>query len=179
MRIVGGRYRGHPLKAPKAGTRPTTDRTREAIFNLVLARVDLEGADVVDLFAGSGALGLEALSRGAARATFVEQGAAALRALRANAAALGVTDRCTVVRADVLRFLGELQEGRQAVAVFADPPYALDGLDRLPDLALPLLAAGGVFVLEHDARHDFAGHATLETARRYGSTVVSVFRREG
>lgn len=174
MRIVGGRYRGHPLKAPKSGTRPTTDRTREAIFNLVLARLDLGGARVLDLFAGSGALGLEALSRGAAHATFVEKAGEALRVLRANAATLGVADVCTVHRSDVLRFLEGKPPSGFAV-IFADPPYALAELPRLPDLALPLLAPDGLFVLEHDTTHAFDDHPALVTSRAYGRTVVSLF----
>jgi 16S rRNA (guanine966-N2)-methyltransferase len=174
MRIVGGTHRGHLLKAPKAGTRPTTDRTREAVFNLVLARRPLAGARVLDLFAGSGALGLEALSRGAAHTTFVEQAGAALRVVRENAAALRLADRCTLLRADALRFLASPPAAPYDVA-FADPPYDLPRLAELPDLALPLLAPGGLFVLEHDTAHDFEGHPALETSRAYGRTVVSLF----
>lgn len=179
MRITGGRLRGRLLKAPRAGTRPTTDRTREAIFNLLAARVDLTGRAVMDLFAGSGALGLEALSRGAAHATFVERHGEALRVARANAEALGVADRCAFVRADAFRFLARAPNAKAAAVVFADPPYDLAGLERLPDLVRPLLADDGLFVLEHDARHAFDEHAGFETARAYGRTVVSLFRALG
>jgi 16S rRNA (guanine(966)-N(2))-methyltransferase RsmD len=175
MRIISGTYRGHPLRAPKGATRPTTDRTREAVFNLVQHRVALPGARVLDLFAGSGALGLEALSRGAATATFVEQHRGALGVIRRNAASLGVGERCTVLRADALRFLDAPPEAPYDL-VLADPPYALDALPRLPDLALPLLATDGLLVLEHDATQTFTGHAALETSRAYGQTVVSLFR---
>lgn len=177
MRIIGGTYRGHRLRAPKGATRPTTDRTREAIFNLVQHRLALAGADVLDLFAGSGALGLEALSRGAASATFVEQRGAALGTIRQNAAALGVADRCTVLRADALRFLEGTPDAAYAL-IFADPPYALDALARLPDLALAHLAPDGLFVLEHGPDHAFDDHPALETSRAYGQTVVSLFRAE-
>jgi len=175
MRIVGGTFRGRPLKAPKSGTRPTTDRTREAIFNLVLARRPLAGARVLDLFAGSGALGLEALSRGAAHATFVEQAGAALRVLRENVAALGVQAQGAVIRGDAFRYL------RTGAAsgfdmVFADPPYELSGLDTLPDLVLPLLAPDGLFVLEHGTDLAFDEHPALETVKTYGGTRVTLFR---
>ena len=174
MRIIGGTFRGHPLRAPKGPTRPTTDRTREAIFNLVQSRLALHEARVLDLFAGSGALGLEALSRGAAHATFVEQGGAALRMIRQNADSLGVADRCTLHRADVLRFLAT-PSGQAYDLVLADPPYALAALERLPDLLLPCLALEGLLVLEHGADIRFDGHPLLETSRPYGQTVVSLF----
>lgn len=175
MRIIGGTYRGHRLTAPKGPTRPTTDRTREAIFNLLQSRVGLPGARVLDLFAGSGALGLEALSRGASEVVSVEKAGAALGVIRKNAAALGVEDRCRIVRADALRWLERDAEARFDLA-FADPPYALDGLARLPELVRPHLAPGGLFVLEHGGDADFEAHPTHETSRAYGQTVVSLFR---
>jgi 16S rRNA (guanine966-N2)-methyltransferase len=175
MRIIGGTYRGHRLRAPKGATRPTTDRTREAIFNLVQHRVALADARVLDLFAGSGALGLEALSRGAASATFVEQRGPALGTIRQNAAALGVTDRCTMLRADALRFLEGAPDATYTL-ILADPPYALDDLARLPDLALYRLAPDGLLVLEHGSDQAFDEHPALETSRVYGQTVVSLFR---
>ncbi len=174
MRIVGGRFRGHPLRAPKAGTRPTTDRTREAVFNLVGARLGLRGARVLDLFAGSGALGLEALSRGAVHAAFVEKRGETVRVIRANAEALGVAEGCAVHRADALRWLPKATEPFDLV--LADPPYALPEMGRLPDLVLPLVAAGGLLVLEHDANTDFGNHPALVTSRAYGRTVVSLFQ---
>ncbi len=174
MRIVGGRLRGHRLRAPNGATRPTTDRTREAIFNLAQSRVALDGARVLDLFAGSGALGLEALSRGAAEAVFVEERGAALGTLRTNADALGLAAQCAFHRADALRFL-ERDAGHYDL-ILADPPYALAALGRLPGLALPRLAPGGLFVLEHGADRSFDGDPALETSRRYGQTAVSLFR---
>jgi 16S rRNA (guanine966-N2)-methyltransferase len=178
MRIIGGRYRGRPLKAPTSGTRPTTDRTREAVFSLVLARTDLIDGSVLDLFAGSGALGLEALSRGAGHATFVEQSGEALRVIRANAASLGASAQCTFHRADALRYLKGPAGGHHTV-VFADPPYDLEGIEQLPALALPWVEPDGLFVLEHDARLDFDDHPALSTSRAYGQTIVSVFRAPG
>jgi 16S rRNA (guanine(966)-N(2))-methyltransferase RsmD len=175
MRIIGGRFRGRPLRAPKGReTRPTTDRVREALFNLLAARRPLDGARVLDLFAGTGALGLEALSRGAAAARFVEHHAPTLRLARQNAAGLGVEAACLFLRADAVGFLRRPPAERFDLA-FADPPYDLDALPALPDLALAHLAPGGLFALEHDARHDFAGHPALVVSRPYGRTVLSIF----
>lgn len=137
MRIIAGEWRGRPLKAPEGDTtRPTADRTRETLFSMLTSRLgSFEGLTVADLFAGSGALGLEALSRGAASAIFVEQDAAALRALRGNIANLHAQDRCDVRAASVLA----LGRAKTMPDVFLlDPPYesgagavALDKLNRL------------------------------------------------
>src|SRR6202161_84052 len=125
MRIVGGAWRGRTLVAPPGqGTRPTADRVRQALFDMLMhaewgGRALLEGAAVLDVFAGTGALGLEALSRGAASACFIESDPAALRALRANVAAGKAEDRVEVLAADALR----VAKGRAASVVFLDPPY--------------------------------------------------------
>lgn len=180
MRLTGGRFARRPLAAPRGdATRPTTDRTREALFSALAARVALDGARVADLFAGSGALGLEALSRGAAHATFVERHAPTLAVARTNAASLDVLSRCAFVRADALAWLARPPATAFDV-VFADPPYALPEIPALPALAAPHLAPGGLLVLEHDARHAFdaapaAGAPPLVWTRAYGRTVVSVF----
>jgi 16S rRNA (guanine966-N2)-methyltransferase len=137
MRIISGEWRGRKLVAPAGDTtRPTADRTRETLFSMLTSRLgDFEGLKVADLFAGSGALGLEALSRGAAHSLFVEQDAAAIRAIRANLAALRVQDRSDVRASSVLS-LGPVKEPLDLVML--DPPYgtgagsvALDKLIRL------------------------------------------------
>lgn len=172
MRVTGGRFARRPLAAPRGdATRPTTDRTREALFSALGHRLVFDGARVADLFAGSGALGLEAISRGAAHATFVERHGPTLAVARANAASLGVEADAAFVRADVLAWLARAGDARFDV-IFADPPYALDAVPALPGLVRPILAPGGVFVLEHDARHTFADAAWT---RAWGRTVVSVF----
>ncbi|RMH56708.1 MAG: 16S rRNA (guanine(966)-N(2))-methyltransferase RsmD [Bacteroidetes bacterium] len=176
MRIIAGHLRRQPLKAPRGHlTRPTSDRTRESLFNLVASRLALQGADVLDLFAGTGALGLEAISRGALAATFVERNGAVLKYTRRNAIDLGVAEACAFVRADAVAYL-ERYNGPPFDLILADPPYDLEGLARLPDLALPHLRPHGLFVLEHDTRHDFEDHPALDTSRAYGRTIVSVFR---
>jgi 16S rRNA (guanine(966)-N(2))-methyltransferase RsmD len=176
MRIIAGRLRRRSLRAPKGQlTRPTSDRTREAIFNLLQSRLSLEGAEVLDLFAGTGALGLEAISRGAAAATFVEHHPAVLQVARRNAQDLEVADLCRFLRADAAAYL-DRYGGPPYDVIFADPPYDLDGLAGLPDQALPHLRPDGLFVLEHDARLSFGEHPRLDTSRSYGRTVVSLFR---
>jgi 16S rRNA (guanine966-N2)-methyltransferase len=138
MRIIAGQWRGRPLRAPEGDTtRPTADRVRETLFSMLASRLgSFDELSVADLFAGSGALGLEALSRGAARCLFVEQDAAAVRALRANVAALGAEAVCDV-RAGSVMALG-LPKGPPLDLLLIDPPYgtgagavALDKLARL------------------------------------------------
>ena len=182
MRITGGRLGRRPIEGPPAaargrasGVRPTTDRVREALFSALGSRVDLTGARVLDLFAGTGALGLEALSRGAAHATFVEKHGATLSLARRNAAALGVADQCAFVRADALTHLAREPLATRPDLIFADPPYALDRLPELPALAIPHLASGGLFILEHDDRHDFSDDPACVFSRDYGSTRLSLF----
>lgn len=157
-RIVGGVARGRRLSVPARGTRPTSDRAREALFNSLAALVDLEGAHVLDLFAGSGAVGLEALSRGVAAAVFVESDRGAADVVKANLAALGLPGG----RVERRPVAAALAAGPQATpeapfdVVFADPPYALDEDDLaavLDALARPgWLAADAVVVVERSAR---------------------------
>ena len=170
MRIVAGRWRGRRIEAPSGRlVRPTADRVREAWMSMV--QLDLPGARVLDLFAGSGALGLEALSRGAVSATFVEQHPAALRALAANVAALGAADAVTVHRGDVVRFVGGLDAEAFEVA-FADPPYR-EGLARAVAERWVEVPFARVLGVEHERGERMpAGGAT----RHYGSTAVTIYR---
>ena len=144
MRIVAGAWRGRSLAAPPgAGTRPTADRVRQALFDMLLhapwgGRSAVDGVDVLDVFAGTGAMGLEALSRGAARATFIEQDRAALRALHANIDALGATGQCRVLACDAL----QAPRGSACGLVFLDPPYRRE----LVTQAVAGLRAGGWIV---------------------------------
>ncbi|MHB8682534.1 MAG: 16S rRNA (guanine(966)-N(2))-methyltransferase RsmD, partial [Acidimicrobiales bacterium] len=121
MRVIAGAFRGRQLRAPSGtATRPTGDRVREAIFDILGSLVDLQGMVVVDLYAGSGAMGIEALSRGAAQAVFVEQASEAIAVIGDNLAALGLAGRAQVVRADVLTWLRGHHEADLALC---DPPY--------------------------------------------------------
>jgi len=178
MRIIAGHLRRRSLKAPKGSlTRPTTDRIREALFGMVESRIALEEADVLDLFAGTGALGYEAISRGARLVTFVESNPVVIKCARQNALDLGVDERCFYVQMDAVRYL-KRYDGPPLDLIVADPPYDLPTLPQLPAFALLHLKPGGLFVLEHDRRHNFDEHPALDTSRPYGRTTVSVFRGE-
>lgn len=176
MRIIAGRFARRKLSSPKGHlTRPTMSQTRESLFHLVESRMSLEGADVLDLFAGTGAIGLEALSRGAASASFVESDGRVLKFARRNAEELGAADQCIFIRADAVAYL-KRYKGPAYDLIVADPPYDLSAMDRMPDIALPHIASSGLFVLEHDKRIFFDEHPNLDTSRPYGRTYVSIFR---
>ena len=189
MRIIAGEFRGRRLAAPKGeGTRPTTDRVREALMSvLASARGALDGAVVLDAFAGSGALGLEALSRGAAAAVFCERDGAALRTLRANVEAVGLAaPRARVVRTDVLEH-PPAAPGAPFDLVFLDPPYALGAMEALGVpaalAARGALSVDALVVYEHVAAScgaaDEAAAArglSLAQRKKYGDTVVDVLR---
>jgi 16S rRNA (guanine966-N2)-methyltransferase len=174
MRVIAGDYRGRRLQAPPgATTRPTSDRVREALFSVLGERV--HGARVLDLFAGSGALGIEALSRGAAEATFVDSAPGAIRAVKANLDMLGV--KAEVRRADVRGFLGGARAAaRQYDLVFLDPPYRLAGrLGGELTAALPVvLAPGAVVVAESDRREPLELGLPILDERRYGDTLITI-----
>lgn len=176
MRIIAGRFARRKLLSPKGHlTRPTMSQTRESLFHLVESRMSLQGADVLDLFAGTGAIGLEALSRGAASVTFIESEGKVIKFARRNAEELGVEDQCTFLRTDAVGYV-QRYAGPPFDLVVADPPYDLATMDRLPDMALSHVTANGLFILEHDKRIFFDEHPDLLTSRPYGRTYVSVFR---
>jgi 16S rRNA (guanine966-N2)-methyltransferase len=169
MRIVGGLYGGRRLVVPKdARVRPTGDRVREAWMSILGG--ELEGARVLDLFAGSGALGLEMLSRGAAHADFVELSPASLTALRQNIEALGAAAETTVHRGDALRFVERVPAGAFDIAV-ADPPYTMDAAERLVALFRRHPFAS-ILSVEHPADRALPGDET----RRYGDTALTFCR---
>ena len=172
MRVIAGTYGGRRLQAPPGeATRPTADRVREALFSILGDRVG--GARVLDLFAGSGALGLEALSRGAVSATFVDSAPAAIRAVNANLAALRA--EAEVVRADALRWLrGASGDGRQYSLLFLDPPYrrASELGAPLSAALAPVLAAGALVVAEADRRAPLELTMPATDERRYGDTLI-------
>jgi 16S rRNA (guanine966-N2)-methyltransferase len=173
MRIVAGEWRGRRIKAPAGNTvRPTADRVREAWMSILQHR--LPGASVLDLFAGSGALGLEALSRGAASVVFVEIAPASLRALGENIETLGAGEAVTVRRGDALRFVEALERHAFDLA-FADPPYGHGAAVRLAELwqATPFARLIGI---EHRSGEKMPPGGD---ARRYGSTVVTFYESPG
>jgi 16S rRNA (guanine(966)-N(2))-methyltransferase RsmD len=174
MRVIAGRHGGRRLRAPAgAATRPTPERVREALFSILGARV--EGARVLDLYAGSGALGIEALSRGAASATFVDDAPAALQALQANLDSLH--EEAEVVRADALRWLhGASRRARQYDLVLLDPPYRrAPALGPALGAALPAVLAGGALVVaESDRRAPLELGIPVIDDRRYGDTRIRI-----
>ena len=176
MRIIAGRFRGHSIESPPGHmTRPSTARTRESLFALIDSRIYLEDAEVLDLFCGTGALGLEAISRGASLVTFVEQDAEVLDFARKNAETLGVSDQCIFINGDAMTYLRRYK-GPELDLIMADPPYELDGLRDIPDLAIPHLHTDGVLTLEHSTHDWFDEHPQQMTSRKYGRTVATIFR---
>jgi 16S rRNA (guanine966-N2)-methyltransferase len=174
MRIIAGTHRGHTIYAPKGrDTRPTSDRVRENVFNILGA---VDGAVVLDLYAGSGAMGLEALSRGAARTVFVERDGDAVRAIERNLDKLRLS--ATVLRQDAATALAaEAASGRKYDLVLVDPPYEMYS-DIEPQLAryLPvLLADDGVVVVETDARVEPSLPLEQRTSRKYGAARITVY----
>lgn len=184
-RIIAGEWGGRRLVTPSgAGTRPTSDRVREGLFNTLATMIDLDGASVADLYAGSGAVGLEALSRGASRVWLVEADPKAARAARANIAALGATASgasATLATAAVERAVAAPPNppDHNFDAIFADPPYALADADLAAVLANLTgngwLAPDGVLVVERSSRSPepvWPAGVTPERGRRYGETTL-------
>lgn len=179
MRIVGGEWRGRRLVAPPGQTtRPTADRVRQALFDVLMhapwaGRESVEGAAVLDAFAGTGALGLEALSRGAAEATFAERDRAALAALRANIAACGAAERSAVLARDVLA----IGPGAPFTLIFLDPPYSADLVPRALDR---LRAAGRIapsaLIVAETGRDEAVPATDVLAERRHGAAKLTVWR---
>lgn len=176
MRIVAGTARGRPLVAPRSlSTRPTSDKVRAAIFNLLGQFFD--GGCVLDLYAGTGALALEALSRGCERAVCVEHDRSAAELILRNAAACGFLERVEVRRARVEAALPRLAAGAFTLCLL-DPPYAV-GPEAALALLGPALAPGATVVAEHDTRHpppETVGDLALVDRRSYGDSGVSIYR---
>jgi 16S rRNA (guanine966-N2)-methyltransferase len=176
MRIITGKYKGRRFEVPRSfKARPTTDFAKENIFNVIRAYVDFEDCRALDLFAGTGSISLEMLSRGAQTVVSVEQD-------RSHAAFISscfkkiAADNAILVCGDAFRYVGSCRQ--QFDLVFADPPYALEKLDSIPDTVLDkgLLAPDGILVLEHGAAKDFSQHPRFVEHRAYGSVNFSIFR---
>jgi 16S rRNA (guanine966-N2)-methyltransferase len=182
MRLTGGLDRGRKLRAPRgATTRPTSAKVREAIFNILGPPGE---APILDVFAGTGALGIEALSRGGATAYFVERDGRALQALHRNLKDLGLVSRARVVGTEAHAALRQLShDGLRFAWVFIDPPYAAGVVTSVLELLAggDLLASGGVIIVEHDKRNvppDSVASVRLTDRRFYGDTGVSFYRSE-
>ncbi len=179
MRIIRGKYGRRRFDVPTNITaRPTTDFARENIFNVIENLVDIEGTRCLDLFAGTGAVSFEFLSRGAASVTAVEKAATQVRFIEKVAALLRDTN-LRLVRTDAVRYIRDAGAGPFDI-IFADPPYDMPGFAEIPPavLASPtLLAPGSLFVMEHSRAHDFSSLPGFISHRTYGSVNFSIFAR--
>jgi 16S rRNA (guanine(966)-N(2))-methyltransferase RsmD len=178
MRVITGRYKGRRLITVKdMSVRPATDRVKQVIFDILATRIDIINADVLDLFAGTGALGIEALSRGASRVDFVETGDDAARCIERNLIMLHAQDLTRVYRIDALRFVQDYNAGYNLI--FADPPYGYRGTVELASLVFQreMMRPGGYLVMEHDADIEFQNTDLYAAGpiRKFGRTRVTFF----
>lgn len=179
MRVITGLYRGRTIKTVEGySVRPATDRVRQTIFNMLANRMQWEGTGVLDLFAGSGSLGLEALSRGAASAVFVEERPEAAAAIERTIREFGCTSSALVVCADAMTFLEE--DSGSYDLIFADPPYAFAKTANIPQILFSrgMIKPGGYLLVEHARPLSFASNAlyTAGPVKRFGRTIVTFFQ---
>lgn len=179
MRIITGRFKGRTLRTVKdLSVRPATDRVKQTIFNMLVNRMELEGADVLDLFAGSGALGIEALSRGARHVTFVETSHRAADFIDQNIAILGCEEETEVLEIDVMAYLRIAQKPYDLV--FADPPYEYGLTVQIPDLVFSsaILKRHGYLLIEHASSVHFTSTPAYVAGpeKKFGRTLVTFFR---
>lgn len=177
MRIIGGTLKGRRFVPPAKNwpTRPTTDISKEGLFNILNNLIDFEETVMLDLFGGTGSHGYEFISRGCRDVTYVDKFAGCVAFVEKTAAELGIRKYMTIVRSDVFRFLAT--NTRQFSYIFAGPPYPLPTLRTIPDVVFEknTLAPGGLFVLEHNPEHDFSKHVRFTQVRHYGTTLFSFF----
>jgi 16S rRNA (guanine966-N2)-methyltransferase len=179
MRVISGIYKGRVLTTVRdLSVRPATDSVKQTLFDMLANRLELENADVLDLFAGSGGLGIEALSRGAAHATFVEQDGDAAKYLERNLQTLGCEEQSTLLETDAVSFIRRCSDSFDLI--FADPPYRYEEIMQLPEMIFgrSLLRKQGYLLIEHTTDIQFAStHAYLAgPEKRFGRTVVTFFR---
>jgi len=180
VRIIAGRLKGRRIASPSwEGLRPTSDRLRETLFNVLAARV--EGARVLDVFAGTGALGFEALSRRAAHVVFVDADRRATTAIARTAKAWGVEADYTICIGDAVEWLRRLAHGPRFDLILLDPPYSLPHVHAVLEAAAGCLAPGGLLVLERATRRDVEEPVSLERVRdlRSGDSTLTFYRRAG
>ena len=177
MRIISGTYKGRYIPVPRSfKARPTTDFAREGLFNVLANTYDFNGLMVLDLFAGTGSIGLEFASRGATHVDMVEKDPGTTEFLERTTVQLGM-ENVRVIRSDVTRYLRQCR--MRYDLVFADPPYGIEIIPSLPDLVLNagILVEDGWFILEHGKNNSFVHHPRFQELRRYGSVHFSIFER--
>ena len=175
MRIIGGKFRARRINVPHNITaRPTTDFAKEGLFNLLNNRIDLEGIDVLDLFAGTGSISLEFISREARSVVSVEQSERHCAFIRKVCKEMNI-DNLMLVKGDVFRYIASTRI--KFDVIFADPPYELLQINEIPDLIFnhDLLKPEGLFVLEHSAKSNFEKHPHFSSHRHYGNVNYSFF----
>ena len=174
MRVITGTYKGRHFDVPRSfKARPTTDFAKENIFNVMTGYIDFEGTEALDLFAGTGSITLELLSRGCKEVVSVEMDRDHARFIQQCIDKVGAENH-TLVKGDAFRFMKSCK--RQFDFIFADPPYSLPTLETIPDLALPLMKEGGMMVFEHGKQNDFSQHPRFVEKRVYGAVNFSLFR---
>lgn len=178
MRVIAGQFRGRKLVSVRTGhIRPAADRVKETIFNVVQNKISLDGIDVLDLFAGTGSLGIEAISRGAGHATFVDSSDQSLRILRSNVALLKCEGQSTVVKADAMESIENIDG--EFDLIFADPPYVFENTGEIPKrvFSKELLKKKGFLIIEHTDATDFPESTLyrLVLRKEFGQTIVSFF----
>lgn len=176
MRIISGTFKGRRLTPPKNITaRPTTDFAKESLFNLLQNRIDFEGTDMLDLFAGTGGIGIEFVSRGAREVTSIEMAHTQQNFIIQTCKLLGIKN-LQLIRGDVFKYIAGCKTKYDFI--YADPPYALETLSTLPDLIFEhgLLKEGGIMVLEHSKADDFSQHPHFAEHRKYGNVNFTFFQ---
>lgn len=179
MRVIAGVYKGRKLETvPDNSVRPATDKVRGAIFNVLQSRVHWASATVLDLYAGSGSVGIEALSRGAQSCVFVESNRRVVQYLKSNITSIGADRHATVVHGDAALFVQSTRT--PYTVVFADPPYALETLKEIPNniFSRNIVRNDGYLIIEHPARFEFENNAlwTVAVQKVYGNTCVTFFQ---
>lgn len=177
MRIISGFLKGRKFIPPanKWPTRPTTDFSREGLFNILHNRLDFEDIEALDLFGGAGSHSFEMISRGCKKVTYVDKHRPCLQFVAQTAEDWGIAENLKIVFADVAGFIKS--SSHKYHYIFAGPPYPLPWLDKIPDMIFEnnLLESEGLFVMEHNPNHDFSGHPRFVEMRTYGKTFFSFF----
>ena len=180
MRIISGKLKGRRFEMPSEGwkTRPTTDIAREGLFNILQHSTVLEDVVVLDLFAGSGSVGYEFISRGATKVTFVEKYGACINFIKKNLKIFDIESFAEISKTDVFQFLQQANEDSYDI-IFADPPYADHEMMKIPELVFEknLLKNEGLLIIEHDERHNFEKHPNFAFLRKYGQSQFSIFNK--
>lgn len=179
MRVIAGLYKGRNLRTVRdLSVRPATDRVRQTLFDMLTHRIVFEGATVLDLFAGSGSLGIEALSRGAACVDFVESNREAAAFIEMNLETIGCSDAGTVLEVDAMSYITSRR--KRYDIVFADPPYIFEQLREIPSMVFgnDLVTGDGYLIIEHSREHVFEDcqHYLIGPVKKFGRTHVTFFR---